>query len=136
MNIKRMLLTGLMLFIDIILILSLFIYIPVLNTKPLIQNIIFFVLMVPLVLLSAKWYFKVNPPTVTKGLILGTVVLLVVLVLGSLVSFNCFGNYCQFFSVWNVVFSFFEILVLFVYAGWEFDSTFTNPDLVGSSDKK
>ncbi|EKE06209.1 MAG: hypothetical protein ACD_19C00048G0003 [uncultured bacterium] len=84
-----------------------------------VYNIILWILLFPFLLFIAKWYFKQDEPTTTKGAVLGIswIVSLVVLEL-------IWGKF--FFGLISYV-SFVEIFLISVFAGFEFDSVYSKP---------
>jgi hypothetical protein len=129
----------------IFVILSILMFIPFLQDKDLVQFIIYWILLIPLTLLVAKWYFKQDSPTVKKGILAGLVVLTVICILDFVISvffvkFSDFfyGNiyfYTQFILFIKIYdlcsgnpylyVGFVELLALTAFAGYEFDSTYT-----------
>ncbi len=139
MNYKRAIVFGLMLWLAIFIVLSLLMFIPVLKESNWAVNIVFWILLVPMVLLLSKWYFKQEPPTVKKGLVLGIIALSVSIVLDILITVPFFvGSFAVFFGDWMLWAAMFEILLLTVFAGMEFDATFSKKEgtAVDIEDKK
>ena len=99
---------------------------PFLKGKEMMQFAIFWVLLIPLTLLSAKWYFKMDPPNLKKGLCLGLIIIGVATVLDIIITAPLFvKSYANFFGNWKLYVGLSEILLLCTYAGWEFDKTYT-----------
>jgi len=120
--------TGVMLWVLIFITLTFLMFIPALADKELLQRIIFWVMLVPMVFLSAKWYFRVDPPEFKKGIFLGVIVLPVLIVLDLITIPLYSGSYSGFFSDWMLYVGLAENFVLFALAGMEFDKTFTKRD--------
>lgn len=91
------------------------------------------VITIPIVLILAKWYFKLDAPTTKKGFMLGIIALIVgaildVLIIG--ISAPRFGMtfsemYNIFYTDWKFYVAVIEILALCTFAGFEFDATYT-----------
>jgi hypothetical protein len=104
-------------------------FMPFLKDMVMTQYIIFWILLVPMTLVLAKWYFKMDPPNMKKGFMLGLIVLAVSTVFDLTVTVPVFvKSYAKFFGDWKLHFGVFEILLLCTYAGWEFDGTYTRPN--------
>ncbi|PIR76816.1 MAG: hypothetical protein COU32_00010 [Candidatus Magasanikbacteria bacterium CG10_big_fil_rev_8_21_14_0_10_42_10] len=93
---------------------------------------ILWVLMIPVFLIVAKWYFHVVPPTAKAGLFLGlmTVVVGFLLDTGIVLVSGVWGSLSDFYATvygdWRFVVTLIEMLLLTSYAGYEFDSTYTS----------
>ncbi|MFA4830671.1 MAG: hypothetical protein WC862_03605 [Patescibacteria group bacterium] len=144
-NIKRALGFGVLLWVFIFVIWSVIMFVPVLKGRLAVQYVIELAVMIPLVLLLAKWYFKQDPPSVKKGLLLGILSLFVMAVLDLTITLPLFvgpqaGGYTaglkQFYGSWQMWVSFAWFLILCVFAGWEFDRTFTKNSATKSAEKK
>lgn len=134
---KRAVITGIILWLLIFVVLSILMFTPFLKDKTMIQYIIFWILLAPMTLLSAKWYFKMDPPNLKKGLCLGLIILGVSTVLDLVVTVPVFvKSYSTFFSDWKLYFGLSEILLLCIYAGWEFDGTYTKLDTSVKTENK
>ena len=110
----------------IFVVVSILMFLPPLVDKKLMQFIIFWVLLIPIVLLLCKWYFKMDAPNLKKGIVLGIVLLFVALGLDVIITVPLFvKSYSVFFGDWMMYIGYVEILLLSIYAGFEFDGTFT-----------
>lgn len=126
MNYKRAIKTGVMLWISVLIIFAALLAVPALADAPLWRAIIFGILLVPVTLFLAKWYFKMDSPNYKKGIYLGLIALAVSLLLDLSITIPVFvKSYLVFFSDWLVYASSAEVLALFIFAGWEFDKTYT-----------
>ncbi len=126
MNTKRAVLFGVLLWVFIFVLLSIIMFIPILAEKVLTQHLIFWALLIPLVLLLAKWYFKAEQPTIKRGFLLGLIAIIVGTVLDLIITVPLFvRSYDTFFTDWKLYVGFAEILLLTTYAGFEFDGTFS-----------
>lgn len=109
--------------------LSVLMFTPFLKDKVMVQYGIFWFLLIPMVLLASKWYFKMDPPNMMKGLCLGLIFIGVSLILDIVFTVPFFvKSYAKFFGDWKLYVGFGEILLLCIYAGWEFDDTYTKPE--------
>ncbi len=126
---------GVLLWVFIFVIISIVMFTPGLQDRDLYQFLILWIVMIPLVLFLAKWYFRVDPPHWKKGLALGVVGVLTGTVLDVGITVPLFvKSYAVFYSnifmyigiVWGIV--------LTTYAGYEFDKTFTKQEI--NNDKK
>ncbi len=137
MNIKRALGFGALMWIFIFVLWSIIIFIPALQDKETTQFVVYWVLLIPVVLLTAKWYFKADPPTLKKGILLGIIALVVGSILDAIITVPLFieGNYGEFFLNKLMYIGYAWFLILTAYAGYEFDGTFTKPK-VEQEDKK
>lgn len=123
---KRAIVTGIMMWFFISVIFLVLMFAPFLQGKEMMQFAIFWVLLIPLTLLSAKWYFKMDSPNLKKGLCLGLIICGVALILDMFITVPIFvKSYANFFGDWKLYASLSEILLLCLYAGWEFDETYT-----------
>ncbi|MCB9798165.1 hypothetical protein H6758_00385 [Candidatus Nomurabacteria bacterium] len=87
------------------------------------------ILSIPIVLASAKWHFKNDsPPTPGKGAMLGLVAIIVSIVADLLlrVPNQTAGSVAAFFADWRLLAEYILIFLLFTYAGFEFDDTYTS----------
>ncbi len=129
MNYKRALMTGVMLWVIIFVVVSILMFMPGLQNKVLSQHIIFWILLIPITLLLAKWHFRMDPPNIKKGLLLGVIMLVAATVLDSIITVPFFvKSYAVFFANPLLYMGYGEILILSVFAGFEFDKTFTKPE--------
>lgn len=126
MNIKRAVGFGAMLWILIFVLLSILLFLPFLEGRTLAVHVIFWIFLIPIVLLLAKWYFKADPPTMKKGFFLGIIGVIVGIILDLIITVPLFiKSYDVFFTDWMLWFSLVEVVVLTTFAGFEFDKTFT-----------
>ncbi|HBB37659.1 MAG: hypothetical protein UV82_C0008G0035 [Candidatus Magasanikbacteria bacterium GW2011_GWD2_43_18] len=104
-----------------------------LDTVPsFLSYIVLWVLMIPAVLVFAKWYFHSTVPTAKTGLFLGIVTLalgfildsIIVLLFASDITLSSF--YALVYGDWKCILLALEILLLTTYAGYEFDTTYTD----------
>ena len=126
MNIKRAIVFGVMLWVGIFAIISALMFAPGLQDKDFYQFLILWILLIPLVLLLAKWYFKKDPPTTKKGFLLGIIGMLVGTVLDIAITVPLFvKSYSVFYSNVFMYIGIVEGILLATYAGYEFDATYT-----------
>ncbi|MBD3311179.1 MAG: hypothetical protein GF349_01625 [Candidatus Magasanikbacteria bacterium] len=126
MNLKRSIFFAVILWIFIFIIISVLMFLPQLQGNDLAINIVFWIILIPLVLLLAKWYFKKDPPNIKKGFYLGVITLIIGTILDLTITIPFFvHSYADFYSDWMMWFGFAELLVLTTFAGFEFDKTFT-----------
>lgn len=91
------------------------------------------ILSIPVVLVLAKWYFKLDAPTTKKGFMLGIIALVVGAILDLLiigisaprVGMTFSEMYKIFYTDWRFYVAVVEILALCTFAGFEFDGTYT-----------
>jgi chromate transport protein ChrA len=138
MNIKRAIVFSIMLYLLSFLIFSL-------TTLPfgvdlesynvsLKSYIFFWLLYIPITLLLAKWYFKQVAPSANGGLKLGIVAILIAFLLDGFsyaVTLAVGENTDMFiamYSDWKFYFSIIWIIILCIFAGWEFDRTYTKKE--------
>ncbi|MCF6276437.1 MAG: hypothetical protein L3J07_01165 [Candidatus Magasanikbacteria bacterium] len=119
MKIVRLLLSSLFLVLFIILYNWFFIGFISYEFSEIAYNIILWVLLIPFLFVNGKWYFKQDEPNTKKGILLGVVwiasLILLELILGNVVS-----------GLISYII-FFEILLLAILFGFEFDSTYSAP---------
>ena len=134
MNFKRTLLFGVLMWVFIFIIISILMFLPFLQGKEMTQNVVYWVLLIPLTLLLAKWYFKMDPPTLKKGFLLGVAGLVVGTILDLAITVPLFvgpqqGGYVAglnvFYTAWEMYVGFAILLASTTFAGFEFDGTFT-----------
>lgn len=128
MNIKRAIGFGVMLWILIFVEVTIVMFIPALQDKVLTQHIIHWIVLIPMVLLLAKWYFKADPPTLKKGFFLGLIGLAVGIILDLLITIPLFVKDYGFFADWKLWVGMAEAILLTTFAGFEFDKTFTKKE--------
>lgn len=130
MKLQRSIMFGAALWIAAFVVISIVMFVPWFKESTLRVMAIWWILEIPVVLLLAKWYFKADPPTVKKGVLLGIVGFVVSMVLDAIITVPLFvKSYAAFYGSWQLWVGLVEILVLCVLAGWEFDKTFTKQDL-------
>lgn len=118
-------------------VLSIIMFLPWLVGKSLTVNIIWWILEIPIVLLWAKAYFKTDTPTTKKGFFLGIFALVIGTVLDMVFTIPLFvKSYAVYYSAWTLYVGYAWLLLLSVYAGYEFDSTYTKPNDEVFTDKK
>lgn len=129
MNYKRALVTGIMLWVIIFAVISILMFLPPLVDNKIMQFGIYWLLLIPIVLSLCKWYFKMDAPNLKKGFVLGVVILGVSVLLDIIITVPLFvKSYSVFFGDWMMYVGYFEILLLSIFAGWEFDKTFTSAE--------
>jgi len=92
------------------------------------EYIVFWIVLVPVVLLSAKWYFKMDAPTTKKGFMLGIDVIVVGIILDVIMAFaggSAQETLSMMYQNWMFIASLGEVLLLTTFAGFEFDGTYT-----------
>ena len=126
MNYKRALIFSLLLWVIIFVVISILIFLPVLKDNEMAMQVVYWVLLVPIVLLLAKWYFKGDAPTTKKGLFLGVFALLVGTVLDLIITVPLFiKSYSEFYLDWKMWVGFAMVIILTTFAGFEFDGTYS-----------
>ncbi|MFH1286644.1 MAG: hypothetical protein ABII02_02745 [Candidatus Magasanikbacteria bacterium] len=125
MNIKRAIGFGVMLWVLIFIEVSAVMFIPSLENKIMTQHIIHWIILIPMVLLLAKWYFKVDPPTLKKGVFLGLIGLVIAIILDLIITVPFFVKDYGFFGDWKLWVGMVEAILLTAFAGFEFDETYT-----------
>lgn len=104
--------------------------------------VLMWVVNVPAVLLLAKWYFKMDAPTAKKGFYLGVVAIIVGFILDSVfVAMSYSGGapidqFNELLGSWMSYVTIAEVLLLATYAGYEFDGTYSAPQVVASEKKE
>jgi hypothetical protein len=127
MNIKRAVGFGAMLWIAAFVSISILMFAPWFKESASRYQIAWILLEIPVVLLLAKWYFKMNIPTVKKGFLLGVIGLITSSVLDLIITIPLFlapntdTPIGDFFFDWKMLVGFGLVLVLTTYAGYEFD---------------
>lgn len=128
MNIKRALGFAVLLWIIIFGVISVLMFAPWFRDSEMRVNIFWYVLAVPIVLLWAKAYFKMDEPTAKKGLFLGLIALVVGTILDAVITVPFFvKDYALFFGDWTMYIGYVEVLFLTIFAGAEFDATYSKP---------
>lgn len=129
MNHKRAILFGAMLWAGIFTLFTITMVVLNLQTRPLLPYFIIWALMIPLTLVLAKWYFKMDSPTTKKGFCLGLIGVGVAIALDMVITVPLIvKSYRIFYTDWKLYAMIFEITALCTFAGWEFDKTYTAPD--------
>ncbi|MBU0596971.1 hypothetical protein KJ641_00680 [Patescibacteria group bacterium] len=135
MNIKRSLGFSVLLWVFIFVIWSIIIFVPGLKDKMMYQYIVYWVLMIPLVIVLTKWYYKQESISIKKALKLGVFALIVGAILDMIITIPLYivpqiaGTYMEglqhFYSQWEMWVGFAWLLILMAYSAWEFDRTYT-----------
>lgn len=126
MKLKRALVFGIGVWIAAFVVISILMFTPWFKESQLRIQIGWWVLEIPVILLLAKWYFKMDPPTFKKGVLLGLIGLVVGTLLDMIITVPLFvKSYAVFYSNWSMYIGFIWCVVLSAYAGYEFDATFT-----------
>ncbi|HAZ28906.1 MAG TPA: hypothetical protein DCY48_03995 [Candidatus Magasanikbacteria bacterium] len=125
-NLKRAIGFGILLWVFIFVVISILMFLPGLKDN---ETRIYFgwwLAEIPVVFLTAKWYFKQDPPSIQKGIMLGIVAIIVGSLLDSLITVPLFvHSYAEFFGDWRLYVGLLEMLVLTTAAGFEYDRTYT-----------
>ncbi|MBU2542635.1 hypothetical protein KJ785_03685 [Patescibacteria group bacterium] len=130
MNIKRAIIFGIGVWIAAFVIISILMFTPWFKDSQTRAQVTWWILEIPAVLLLAKWYFKMDPPTIKKGFLLGVIGLVVGIILDSVITVPLFvKSYTVFFGNWLMYVGFVWGIVLTTYAGYEFDATYSKPNL-------
>jgi len=130
MNLKRAIIFGASVWIVVFVIISVLMFTPWFKESTLRIQATWWILEIPAVLLLAKWYFKMDSPTIKKGLLLGIIGLLTGTLLDIIITVPLFvKSYTMFYANWLMYIGFVWMLILTTYAGYEFDATFTKPNL-------
>lgn len=95
----------------------------------LVSYMVYWVVIIPIVLVAAKWYFKAIAPSFARGFFLGIVFILVGFLLDVtwLYAVDQLEGLKVLYSDWRLYLTLFEVLALASYAGFEFDGTFSAP---------
>lgn len=94
------------------------------------QFLILWVLMVPFIMLLSKWYFRVVTPSTKNGLMLGVFTLVIRTVLDAIIVVPLFvKSYTLFYGNLYMYIGMLWGLLLMIYAGYEFDRTYTKPNM-------
>lgn len=133
MNLKRAIGFGVMMWVLIFVAFSIIMFLPFLAGKTTWQYVIYWILFIPIALLTTKWYFKADPPTTKKGFMLGVIGLVVGSILDLVITIPLFisqgrsyaEGLAEFYGNWEILVSFGLFVVICTYAGWEFDGTFS-----------
>lgn len=128
MNIKRAIGFGIMFWVLAFVVISILMFSPWFKDGEMRQNITWWILEIPITLLLAKWYFKKVTPTAKNGLVLGVLGLITGSILDAAITVPLFvKSYSLFFGNWLMYVGYGIVLLLCIYAGYEFDATFTKP---------
>ena len=123
---KRAIVAGIVVWFFIFVVLSILMFAPFLKEKDMVRYFVFWALLIPITLLSAKWYFRMDPPNLKKGLCLGLIILGMATFLDLIITVPFFvKSYVNFFGNWKLYVGLSEVVLLCAYAGWEFDKTYT-----------
>lgn len=126
MNHKRAMAFGVMVWVWIFAIFSVLMFLPGLQGREWLQTVIFWISLIPLALLAAKWYFRGDPPSAKKGFWLGLYGLVIGTILDLVFTIPAFiKSYSAYYSDWTLYVSFALFWILCILAGAEFDKTFT-----------
>lgn len=129
MNIKRAIGFGAFLWIAIFIIVTILMFLPWTAGNRLYQQIILWILEIPVTLLLARWYFFAKNPTVKEGFFLWLVGLVTGGILDVAVTVPLFvKSYAVFYGNWLMYVGFGVTLLVCLYAGYEFDGV-VNPPL-------
>lgn len=128
MNFKRALGYAVLLWFIIFVVISIVMFLPWFKDSQLRIMAAWWALEIPIVLLWAKAYFKVETPTWKKGLYLGVAALIVSVVLDVIITVPLFvKSYAAYFGSWMLYVGYLELLILTALAGAEFDATYSKP---------
>jgi len=128
-NFKRAILFGLLWWLIAFITISILMFLPWFRDVELRWNIAWFVLETPLTLLWAKAYFKTDAPHIIKGVKLAVTALVVSVILDAIISVSLFiHSYQEFFGNWVMYIGYLIFFVLTIYAGGEFDATYTKEE--------
>ncbi len=129
--IKRAIGFGAVYWLLIFFIISVLMFFPGLADKLVWQRIIFWLLMIPVTLGLAKWFFRTVDPTPINGLWLWLIAMIVGTALDAVITIPVFitaqhdgdmgAAFAWFYSQWHLYVGFVWSLLLLVYAGYEFD---------------
>ena len=130
MNIKRAIGFGAILWVVGLVVVYILMLIPWFRDGEMRVQIGWWVLEIPAVLLLAKWYFKQVQPTIKNGARLGIASIVVGVVLDMIITVPLFvKSYAVMYSDWTMYASLLLAWVLCIYAGYEFDGTYTKPEI-------
>ncbi|MFA6427454.1 MAG: hypothetical protein WCW16_03345 [Candidatus Magasanikbacteria bacterium] len=131
MNFKRAIGYGVILWIFIFVEFSIVMFLPWFKDHTTAQYVANWVLLIPIVLLCAKWYFKAEIPTTKKGLLLGIIGLIVGTILDVVITIPFFvKSYSMYYGNWLMYVGFVEGILLATFAGYEFDGTYSKRENV------
>jgi hypothetical protein len=127
MNYKRAFGFGVILWVIIFVVVSILMFTPWVKDSQLRFQVVGWVLEIPIVLLMAKWYFKKDAPTIKKGFLLGLVGIVVGNILDIFITIPLFiGSYAVVYGNWKMYIGYAILLILAIFAGWEFDGTYSS----------
>ena len=128
MNIKRASAFGVMLWVAAFMVISIVMFTPWFRDSIMRVNVAWWILEIPVVLLLAKWYFKEVEPTTKNGVRLGVIGVIVGVILDMIITVPLFvKSYLTMYSDWKVYVGLLLGWLLCIYAGYEFDATYTRP---------
>ena len=135
MEYKRLVLFGVYLWAAIFIIFALFLFNPLTGDSVVAQHIGLWALLIPTVLLLSKWYFRKTDATIMNGLLLGLTGIAIGIILDFCITIPLFlsqdsgyvAGVTALYGNWMLYVGFAEVLFLTMFAGWEFDTTFTLP---------
>jgi hypothetical protein len=128
MNIKRALAFGAMLWVAAFMVISIVMFTPWFRDDIIRTNVAWWILEIPVVLLLAKWYFKEVEPTTKNGARLGIASMIVGVALDMIITVPLFvKSYTTMYGDWKIYVGLLLAWVLCIYAGYEFDATYTKP---------
>lgn len=131
MNIKRAIVFGTLLWVFIFVIVTVLMFLPWTAGNKLWQQIILWILEIPLTLILARWYFFAKNPTVKEGFLLWLVGLVTGTILDVAITVPLFvKSFAVFYGNWLMYVGFAVTLTVCLYAGYEFDGV-VNPPLDG-----
>ena len=126
MNYKRASIFGLLLWISIFVVISILMFIPFLHGKDLFNHVVYWILLVPIVMLLSKWYFKGDSPKIKKGFFLGVFALFIGTILDLVITVPFFvKSYTNFYGDWKLWIGFAIVVLTTTFAGFEFDATYS-----------
>lgn len=129
MNIKRALGFGAMLWVAAFMVISIFMFTPWFRDSEMRVQVAWWILEIPVVLLLAKWYFKEVSPTLKNGARLGVASIVVGVVLDVIITVPLFvKSYSTMYGDWKIYVGLLLAWFLCIYAGYEFDATYTKPE--------
>lgn len=129
MNIKRAIGYGVMSWVLIFVAFSVLMFSPWFRDGRTRIFVAHWILLIPIVWLLAKWYFKATPPTWKKGLYLGLIGLATGTVLDLVITVPLFvKSYAVYYGDWRLWTGFAWSVALCVFAGWEFDATYSKKE--------
>jgi hypothetical protein len=98
------------------------------------QRVIYWIVLVPLIVVVAKWYFRKFQPSFKRGVVLGMftlvafVILDAIILLASMPGGEGWSMLKTMYSEWKFYIAFVITLATTAYAGFEFDRTYTFGD--------